>query len=357
MNCSPQLSVARWLIGASSIVVACSLQMPRESEIFSPVGAEAGAPVGAGGALVGGDAQAGGAAGAGGGRGGASGGQADSGSSTGGTAGGAGTSDSGAGGTGTGGAGTGTGGGAGGDDTGSGGMDDGGSTEGGGTSFNPEDGLVGHYTFDETSGVIAANRKDATKNGTYFGSCGHPNGRFGKAVSMRNSTTMDWVELPAGLLGDLSATTMIIWVRDLSVDRKGGRAFDFGSGSTDNFYFVPDQINPATSLADAQLGGTHTALGFVDLWTMSTVSLTDKVWHQIAISWTAQSIDLYVDAVAMGSKPSPGAIPSDLGATMPNWLGRSFNDVYPALYAEIDDLRIYDRALSLPEISVLYGLP
>jgi len=241
---------------------------------------------------------------------------------------------------------------------GGGGTDDGGSMDdGGGTSFDPEDGLVAHYPFDETTGVVAANSKDATKNGTYFGACGHPTGRFGKAVSMRNSTTVDWVELPPGLLNGLSATTVIIWVRDLSVDRKGGRAIDFGSGSAENFYVVPDQVNPATSLAAAQLGGTHASLGFVDLWTTTAVTVTDKVWHQIAISWSAQSIDLYVDTVAMGSKPSPGTIPSDLGDTTPDWLGRSFNDVYPALYAELDDLRIYDRALSQAEITVLYQLP
>jgi hypothetical protein len=229
--------------------------------------------------------------------------------------------------------------------------------DGGGTSFNPEDGLVAHYTFDETTGTVAANSKDATKNGTYFGGCGHPAGRFGKAVSMRNSATADWVELPPGLLSELSATTVIIWVRDLSVDRKGGRAIDFGTGTADNFYFVPDQINSSTSLAAGELGGIHNSLAFVDLWTTSTVNLTDKVWHQIATTWNSQRVDFYVDAVAIGSKVTPATLPSDLGATMPNWLGRSFNDVYPALYAELDDLRIYDRALSQADIGALYGQP
>jgi len=233
--------------------------------------------------------------------------------------------------------------------------DDGG--DGPGSSFDPEAGLIAHFPFDETTGVVAANVKDSTMSGTYFGSCGHPMGRFGKAVSMRNSATQDWVELPAGLIASLSAATLVIWVRDLSTDRKGGRVFDFGSGTAEDFYFVPDQVNPATSLVAAELGGTHSSLGFVDLWTPSTVTLTDKVWHQVAVAWSAQSIDLYVDAMPMASKPNPAAVPSDLGATMPNWLGRTFNDAYPALYAEIDDLRIYDRPLSQTEISTLYAQP
>jgi hypothetical protein len=338
MNSSFNAAVARSIIAASTLSVACSLQMPKENEIFSSAGA--GAAVGAGGANagVGGGPQADGSAGASG-QGGASGSRPDSGSSTGGSIGSGtgGTSGS----TGTGGT------------SGVGGAIDGGD----GAAFDPNDGLVALYTFDETSGVVAANSKDATMNGTYFGSCGHPNGRFGKAVSMRNSTTQDWVELPPGLLSGLSAATIIIWVRDLSTDRKGCRALDFGSGTGDNFYVVPDQVNPATSLVAGEVAGTHGSLGFVDLWSTSTVSLTDKVWHQVAIAWSAQSIDFYVDGVAMASKANPGTIPSDLGNTMPNWLGRTFNDVYPALYGEIDDLRVYNKPLSQTAIAALYGQP
>jgi hypothetical protein len=168
--------------------------------------------------------------------------------------------------------------------------------------------------------------------------------------------TVDWVELPNGLLSTLSATTIVIWIRDLSTDRKGGRLFDFGSGSPENVYFSPDQVNPATSLAAGHLGGTHSSLGFVDIWT-SSANLTDKTWHQVAVTWNSESIDLYVDAVLASSKPSPTAVPSDLGDTTPNLLGRSLNDVYPTLYAEVDDLRIYDKVLTAAEIALLFGLP
>jgi hypothetical protein len=216
---------------------------------------------------------------------------------------------------------------------------------------------VAHFAFDETTGTVATNLKDSNKNGTYVGSCTHPTGHLGLAVGIRNSSSSstDWVELPTGLLSALAATTVSFWVRDLSTTRKGGRLLDFSLGTAEGIYFAPDDTNSTTSLAGAHLGGTHAGVAFVDLWTTTPV-LTDKVWHHIAFAWSAASIDLYVDGNPAGSKASPGVLPSDLGATSPDWLGRTLNDAFIALYAEIDDLRIYNKVLKATEIAQLYGM-
>lgn len=236
----------------------------------------------------------------------------------------------------------------------------GGSSVGsGGTSgTNLDDGLVAHYAFDETTGEVATNRIDATKNGRYVGVCTHPVGRIAGAVGIRNissTVSSEWVELPVGLLSGLSTLTLSIWVRDLSTTRNGGRLFHFSKGTSDDFYFSPDQLNPSTSRAGGHLGGARTGATFVDLWTASP-TLTDKVWHQVALTWSAASIDLYIDGSLVGRKASPGVIPSDLGATSPNWLGRTLDDGFIALYAEIDDLRIYSRSMTASEIAQLYRL-
>ncbi len=84
--------------------------------------------------------------------------------------------------------------------------------------------------------------------------------------------------------------------------------------------------------------------------------MSDKVWHHIALSWSASSITLYVDGKSAGSKASPRALPSDLGATSKDWLGRTLDDAVIGLYAELDDFRVYDRALSPSEIAQLYAL-
>jgi hypothetical protein len=230
--------------------------------------------------------------------------------------------------------------------------------QGGAGGFDAEDGLVAHFAFDESTGTVATNSKDATKNGTYVGSCTHSTGQLGNAVGIRNlnsnsSGTSDWVELPAGLLSNLSATTLSIWVRDLSTNRTGGRLFDFSLGTADEIYFAPDDTNGTMSLAGGHLGGTHTGVSFVDLWTTTPV-LTDKDWHQVVFTWNDAGIALYIDGMPAGSKTSPGVLPSDLGVTTPDWLGRTLDDQFIALYAEFDDLRIYNKVLLANEIALLY---
>lgn len=306
---------SRWAI-LCVITFACSLQMPNEQQVFGNdnVGASSGG-VGNGGEPT---AESGGTSGLGG----VTGGNA---TNTGGRV--------------------------------AGGAANGGAAQGGSGAFDPNEGLTAYFPLDETSGTVAANLVDSNKSGSYFGACTHPAGKRGMAVGVRNQpSNSDWVELPGGLLSGLSAATLSMWVRDLSTVRKGGRLFDFSRSAVENIYFAPDDDNPATSAPGAHLGGTHAGTSFVDIWAPAPV-MTDKVWHHVVVTWTSASIDLYIDGAAAGSKASPGAVPSDLGATTPNWLGKTLDDAFISLYAEMDELRVYNRALSSSDIGKLYQTP
>ncbi|HMA96761.1 MAG TPA: LamG domain-containing protein, partial [Polyangiaceae bacterium] len=167
----------------------------------------------------------------------------------------------------------------------------------------------------------------------------------------------DWIELPSGLLHGISATTIAVWIRDLSPARDGGRLFDFATSSRDEFYFSPVDENPSTTTQGCHLAGTADGSVFVDLWTTTPITngLAGK-WQHVAVSWNAGSVDLYVDGVSVGTKSTPGVLPSHYGEATTNWLGRTLNDAYYALYAEFDDFRIYNRALTAAEITRLYQL-
>jgi hypothetical protein len=347
---SSSRSLAVSLASTTGILVACSLQIPSEREIFGDAAgqsgnATSGSPTNAGGGNGG---SAGAAAAPEGGAAGEPGGSGAAGEVAGGSD--AGGSDAGGGDSG----GTSAGG------TGAGGSDTAGSNSGGtgAVGFDPALGLVAHFPFDETSGSVVENLIDASKSGSYNGNCTHPDGQLGKAVQMRNlsPSAPDWIELPAGLLSDLSTTTITLWTRALSPSRQGGRLLHFSLGSSNAIFFSPDEVNPTTTVAGAHLGGTHSSASFVDLWTTPPPALTDKSWHHVAFSWSSSSIKLYIDGRLLGSQSNPGLTPSDLGETSPNWLGRTPNDAFIALYAELDDLRIYDKVLSTAELAQLYVL-
>ena len=152
-----------------------------------------------------------------------------------------------------------------------------------------------------------------------------------------------------------SAVTLSVWLRDLSTTRSEAPLFHFSRGANEAISLTPDDRNARTSNAGAHLAGVHAGASFVDLWSAAP-SLTDKAWHQVAFSWSAASIELYIDGKAVGRAPSPKLLPSQLGATSPNYLGRLPDDSDVAMFGEIDDLRIYDRALSAAQIALLYKL-
>ncbi|HEY3254008.1 MAG TPA: LamG domain-containing protein, partial [Polyangiaceae bacterium] len=322
------LPIRIW-IGLVAGLAACSLQMPDESEVFGSAGAHssggsrasAGRPGGAGMLGDSGSDENGGAES-----------PSSAGSRNNGLSGASGSSN------------------VGGSSNAGGSSNVGGSSNAGGASgvsgasgFDPAAGLVAYFTFDEPSGAVAANAKDSSKDAKCVGTCTRPDGQLGQAFGIRNDVSpSDWIELPAGILNGHSAITLSVWLRDRSTGRNAAPLFHFSASAKEAIYFVPDDRSSQNSSTGAHLGGVHGGASFVDLWSATPV-LTDKVWHQVAFSWNSASIELYIDGKSVGSDPKPSAIPSQLGATSPDYLGRLPDNAGLALFGEIDDLRIYDR--------------
>ncbi len=66
---------------------------------------------------------------------------------------------------------------------------------------------------------------------------------------------------------------------------------------------------------------------------------------------------LYVDGVEVGRNSAMTLRPSSLGSTTQNWIGRSEYSADPFLAGAVDDLRIYNRALSPAEVQTLFQNP
>ena len=225
---------------------------------------------------------------------------------------------------------------------------------GGSGGFDPEAGLVAHFTFDEPSGAVVVNAKDSTKNAKCVGTCTRPAGQLGLAFGLRNTVSpTDWIQLPSGVFSGHSAVTLSIWLRDLSTARNEAPLFHFSLGTKEAISLTPDDRDTRTSATGAHLAGVHAGASFVDLWSAAPL-LTDKAWHQVVFCWSAASVELYIDSKLVGSDPSPSVLPSQLGATSPNYLGRAPDDTSLALFGEIDDLRIYNRVLPAAQVALLY---
>jgi hypothetical protein len=79
-------------------------------------------------------------------------------------------------------------------------------------------------------------------------------------------------------------------------------------------------------------------------------------WHHVAVTidGTSMSMALYLDAQLVAST-STQTVPSGLGQTTQNWLGRSQYTDDPYFNGSLDDFRIYNTAMSEGEIRYIAG--
>ena len=90
----------------------------------------------------------------------------------------------------------------------------------------------------------------------------------------------------------------------------------------------------------------------VDQWTArgDTVLQTGR-WHHLAGVYDGDQLRIYVDGRLDGSRWIGKKV--SLGTEGPLWVGRSFKGNESSLVGAIDDVRVYGRALSAPEIQAL----
>jgi hypothetical protein len=82
-------------------------------------------------------------------------------------------------------------------------------------------------------------------------------------------------------------------------------------------------------------------------------ALTPGVWKHVAVVLGPSGGILYVNGAQVGANAAMTLRPADLGNTQNSWIGRSQFSWDPTFDGNIDELRIYDRALSPAEIQAL----
>lgn len=199
-----------------------------------------------------------------------------------------------------------------------------------------------HYKFDQTSGTTVTDASGNGRNATLIGAASWVAGKLNNAVNLSGSN--QYVRLPAGLVGGLNNFTIATWVK-LDTVSVWSRIFDFGTGTTTNMFLTPSAgstirfaITTGGNGAEQQINGRAV--------------LSAGSWKHVAVTLSGNLGILYVDGVEVGRNANITLRPSSLGYTNQNYLGRSqYYDPY--LDGQLDDFRIYDRALSGTEIQGL----
>jgi hypothetical protein len=219
-------------------------------------------------------------------------------------------------------------------------------------------GLVGHWKLDETSGTLAADASMYHQPGTLTNMADTgwtANGKYAGALKFTNPTATGAVSIPnaAQVLLDQNAFTISLWVKIPSNTynlSSGGDCYLFQKGTfeatTGKWYGLQLKDGKLTFAIDDGVTKTDLAITV----NAAPYNIFTNQWkHLVAVrDITSKQLKLYIDGILAGQKAyTTGTI----GRLTPLLLGNSTeNKPYRDL---MDDVRIYNYALSSTEIKVL----
>lgn len=205
-------------------------------------------------------------------------------------------------------------------------------------------GLVAYWPFDGDPKDKVGNRVALLHGGTQY-----ELGYLGKAVQLHGRP--DCVELPVGeLVGTLSSCTFALWVNPSDEDSAWYRIFSFGRDPAVDLYLTGNATPPNALQLFIGNGEPHR-------WLPASYALR-RGWHHVAVVLDAegQRCTIYLDGVAVMLEVNlpPSLIPGKLGRTTENWLGYSPYAQGSYFKGALDEMMIFDHALTESEVRLLY---
>jgi hypothetical protein len=209
-------------------------------------------------------------------------------------------------------------------------------------------GLIGWWKLDGDANDSSGHNN----HGTVVGYANYDAGRIDQAIHIVNGKDKDVNHVEIG--GDESdydltdAITVAAWIKmttpsyvpngyskTRNIVAKGGSAWNLYMWSEGRVKFHCGGLSV----------GTQNAMGGVDV--------SDRLWHHVAGTYDGSKICVYVDGVLEDSLPATGSISTNDYKVS---IGNDLQDPNEAWTDFIDDVRIYNYALSEEEIMYLAGL-
>jgi hypothetical protein len=207
----------------------------------------------------------------------------------------------------------------------------------------PPTGLVASYNFDAGSGTTLADLSGNANSGTITGATWATSGKTGGALSFNG--TSNYVQVADSNSLDLTTgMTLEAWVNPSALGTSW-RTLLFkaqGAGMVYSLYANQDTTRP---IAQVGINGEKDVIG--------TAALPLNTWSHLAATYDGSALRLYVNGTLAATTAVTGNIPVSTGV-----LRLGGNAVWGEWYGGLlDDVRVYNRALSASEISTDMSTP
>ncbi|MDC1309876.1 hypothetical protein N8X69_02625 [Opitutales bacterium] len=212
------------------------------------------------------------------------------------------------------------------------------------------DGLVGWWKFDETNGTIAYDSSGNGNDGNLTNGPTWTSGKIGGALSFDGVD--DRVKIPHTILDQKLAFTVSLWFNMKMGSDSSYHAFITAANSSNANAFTfekrPDHNMMIRDMGEDSISAAKTS----DFWT--------STWRHVTLAKSSLGIVFYLSGEELYSKNYSTATTSVDANGL--WIGPDQDSVGggwqsgQSVKGELDDYRIYDRALSAAEVQALYNL-
>jgi chitodextrinase len=203
-------------------------------------------------------------------------------------------------------------------------------------------GIVAAYSFDAGAGSTLADASGQGRAGTISGAAWTSSGKFGGALSFDGIN--DWVTVADSASLDLTrGMTLEAWVRPTALGLSW-RTVAFKEKPGGMVYSLYANEDSGVPVGQVNIRGEQNATGS---------ALPRDAWTHLATTFNGSTLRLYQNGVLAGSRNVAGDIRTSSGA-----LRIGGNSVWTEWFqGEIDDLRVYNRALTVTEIQTDMNKP
>jgi hypothetical protein len=208
--------------------------------------------------------------------------------------------------------------------------------------------LVGWWRLDDGSGTTAIDSSGTGNDGTINGDPKWVAGKVGGALEMDGG---DYVDVPGASEINPESITLMTWVNFSTVDGADMERQDYLSRGDDYAFSLHEWGYRDGTEAEGKISAIVTSAGG---WTVltGTTLVEPETWYHTTLTYDSgtQLLKLYLDGEVEGEMDLPTGLEHRLGGslTIGTYNGRD-------LLGKIDDIKIYDRALSVGEIRYLAG--
>jgi hypothetical protein len=201
----------------------------------------------------------------------------------------------------------------------------------------PAGNLVGYYKFDEGSGTRAGDSSGKGHHGTITGDPEWVAGAVGGALNFGGDGDFIDIGNPADWPAGLAPRSMSAWLLTEDLTATWHFAVAYGSPATNQAMFLG--LN-GTALYG---GGYGNDVSIANFWQIG-------VWHHVTLTYDGATARLYADGIEVASAVKAWSLVRSRAR-----IGQQVNEFNEFWDGAVDDVRIYNHALSPEEVAGLAG--